>query len=91
MAFETMKASTMSEKQISKRLKVKNIELITTYANQGLSVILMGMHYSNWELSSSIQRLSYPQLLMIVNPMRGNNALDKFMQNLRERWGGILK
>lgn len=88
MSLETIKLYSISEKQIDKRIKFNYPDLITDYFNQGKSFILFGMHYNNWEWSSAGQRKGMHQLLMIYNPIRGNQAFEKYILHLRGRWGG---
>lgn len=88
-ALETVKLHTISHDEMDRRLEVTGLEPTRKYAEQGKSIILLGVHYNNWEWCSSIQRKAFHKLLMIVNPMRGNMALDRFIAHSRERWGGI--
>ncbi len=88
-SLETIKMHSMSEKQMSKRLSVTGLELAEPIAKEGKSLVLLGFHYNNWEWCSYIQSKSIHRLLMIVNPMRGNQALDKFIAHSREKWGGL--
>jgi len=88
-ALETVKLYSMNKTEMEKRLIAKGIDLVNKYTNEGKSIILLGFHYNNWEWCSSIQSRWKHKLLMIVNPMRGNQALDKFIAHSREKWGGI--
>ena len=54
LIFESIKAFTISEKQLKKRYTYKNIELINEVAKSGKSIILSGAHYANWELSFAL-------------------------------------
>ena len=86
--FETLKLHSMSEKQLNKRLSVNGVDEANKYAEQGKSIVLLGFHYNNWEWASSIQSKSKLQLLMIYNPLRGNQALEDFISYSRGKWGG---
>ncbi len=88
-ALESVKLHSMSPKQMEQRMKANGLELPAKYAEEGKSMLLLGFHYNNWEWCSAIQKKATHRLLMIVNPMRGNRALDKFIAHSREKWGGI--
>lgn len=72
-----------------KHLNVKGVDILENYFKQGKGVIALGMHYANWEWNSSMQRHFSHQALMIYNPVRKNKELEKFILNMRERFGGI--
>lgn len=88
-SLESIKMYGMSTKEMEGRLSVKNIDLINAVADRKDSAIVLGFHYNNWEWCSSIQTFSRHQLLMIYNPLRGNQAMEKFITWSREKWGGI--
>jgi Kdo2-lipid IVA lauroyltransferase/acyltransferase len=88
-ALETVKLYSISLSAVLKRCKYNGLDVINKYAEEGRGVIILGLHYNNWEWASSVQRVWKQQVYMIVNPMRGNQALDKFIAHSREQWGGI--
>ena len=87
-SLETIKLHSMSEKQMEKRLKITGLEAMKPYADEGRSIMMLGFHYNNWEWCSSIQSKAYHKLLMIVNPIRGNLAFEKYIEYSRSKWGG---
>ncbi|HKJ40489.1 MAG TPA: lysophospholipid acyltransferase family protein [Sunxiuqinia sp.] len=89
MGLESIKLHSISEKELDKRLTVKGLEKTNDYSKQKKSIILLGMHYNNWEWSASLQRLSGHQLLMIYNPVRNNIEMERFILDMRERFGGM--
>jgi len=46
---EMLKALTVSKKQVLKRFKFKNIDLVNKHLDNNVSVVLMCGHYSSWE------------------------------------------
>ena len=48
--MESVKGFTISEKQLRKRLIIKNPEFSNYYADKGQSIIFVGGHYNNWEI-----------------------------------------
>lgn len=87
--FESLKLSHFSDKSIDKRISLKGIELLNSYAEQGKGVIVLAFHHHNWEWGSTIQPFLKHRLLMVYNKMRANPAMDSFLLRSREKWGGL--
>lgn len=51
LLVESIKAFSISEKEVRKRYNYKNLALLEDLKNKGKNVILMGSHHANWELS----------------------------------------
>jgi KDO2-lipid IV(A) lauroyltransferase len=83
--IEMIKSFTISEKEISKRYKYNNVELILE-AEKRNSIILMGSHYANWEwifiLNKSVTSNGYAAFNKIKNLY-----FDKKIRSSRERFG----
>ena len=89
MGLESIKLHSMSDEELDKRLIVKGLDQTEKYFKQRKSMILLGMHYNNWEWSASLQRMASHQLLMIYNPVRNNLEMERFILDMRERFGGL--
>ena len=81
LLLESIKLYSISEKRIKKHIQYKGTDLLNYYFEKGKSVIVLAMHHNNWEWCSSVQ-------LHLNNPIRGNQAFEKFLLHSRERWGG---
>lgn len=88
LLLEGIKMRGMSERQMNQRIKYKGLEQFDALYKQGKSVIVLGMHFNNWEWASSGQRHVKHKMLMLYNPVRGNQTLEKFILRSREKWGG---
>jgi KDO2-lipid IV(A) lauroyltransferase len=88
LIVETVKLHSISEKNMNKHLKIRGLESIDTLYEQGKSFIVLAMHHNNWEWCSFVQTKSKHLALIIYNPIRGNQAIEKFMNHGREKWGG---
>ena len=88
MTFETLKMHSINLVDFSKRIVFKGLDVINAYQAKGISVIIFGMHYNNWEWSSFAQHFSKQQLLMIYDPIRGNPVFEEYLLALRGRFGG---
>jgi len=89
LGIETIKYHGMTEKQIDDRLKVHNLDIFENYYNQGKSIIVLGIHYNNWEWSSSMQRNLKAQFLMVYNPTAKHKKTERFLLDTRERFGAL--
>jgi Kdo2-lipid IVA lauroyltransferase/acyltransferase len=88
LMLETVKLHTISENEMNDRLRIEGLELINKYYSDGKSIIILAMHHNNWEWCSFTQTKGKHQGLLIYNPIRGNQAMEKFVLHSRERWGG---
>lgn len=88
--IEGIKAFTMTRKQVLKRHKILNPEIIEPYYKSGKSIIAVTGHYCNWEwgtLSASLQ-LDFT-IVGLYKPL-SNRWIDSFMRWSRSRYGTIL-
>ena len=88
LMMETLKLNTISQEQINKRIRFEGIDLLNDYYKKGRGIIVFAMHHNNWEWCSSMMTSVKHQGLMLYNPIRGNQAMEKFLLHSRERWGG---
>jgi KDO2-lipid IV(A) lauroyltransferase len=82
---EGIKGFTMSIKQLRKRYKIINPEILDTYFDKNQDVIAIASHYANWEwgiqaLNSQIQH----QAAALYKPM-SNKQIDNYTKKLREK------
>ncbi len=87
MFIETVKAYSISEKQLNRRIKFNQIEEFLKYYEEGRSLIFFGMHYNNWEWSSFTANKIIHDVILPYNPIRGNQAFERFITHIRCRWG----
>ncbi|MCI2228180.1 lysophospholipid acyltransferase family protein [Polaribacter sp. MSW13] len=84
--MESVKAFSISEKQILKRYKYKNPELINELTKKGKSIALVGAHQANWEWS-----ISLPLVLDIdvygAYTKLNNKYFEKAVRDSREKFG----
>ena len=87
---EGFKGFTMSDKQIAKRHKILNPEILDPYKNVDKNFIATPCHYGNWEwgaMGPSLQ-LDY-QIVGFYTPLN-NPYVDRFVRKNRSRTGAIL-
>ena len=84
--FESLKVLTITNKQISKRFKILNPELLEYYYNENEHLILYAAHQGNWEWLSFIQLFSPQKIISLYKPL-SNKYFDELMKTGRERFG----
>lgn len=88
--LEGFRAFTMSRRQILKRHRITNPELLEEFYNKGQSVIIVAGHYCNWEwgsLSASLQ--TEFNVVAFYKPLN-NRYVDRFVRWSRSRFGTTL-
>jgi len=88
LVVESLKAISISENELSKRVTFKNIELLENRLSHDESVIMIAIHQCNWEwvLLAGCLKLPYP-IDALYLPLK-NKTVDKLMFDTRSRFGG---
>lgn len=86
--MESVKAFSISEKEILKRYKYKNPELINDLVKQGKSIALVGAHQANWEWSVSLPKVLDGNIYGAYTKL-GNKYFEKVVRDSREKFGII--
>ncbi len=84
---ETIKGYSMNTKQMDNHVKFPNVKLLNDHYDKGKGVIMVGMHYNNWEWNGILQKYAKPRIIALYNPIRGNDALENFLLRIRTKWG----
>ncbi len=88
--MESLKGFTISEKQLRRRLVIKNPEFSNSFADKGQSIIFVGGHYNNWEIcAQAFSMYSNHNCIGIYKPL-SNNFLNKKIYSSRTRYGTNL-
>lgn len=89
LLLESLKAYSISEKELRKRCTIRNPELMEKYALKGEDICIAMGHYGNWEWAG--QRVSMDtrfKLLVLYRKIK-NPYFNNFMIKLRSRFGAI--
>jgi Kdo2-lipid IVA lauroyltransferase/acyltransferase len=86
LTFEIIKLHSMNEKDFRQRLNVKNITLFDQLYEQNRSIVVLTMHYNNWEWSSCIPLYMKHTPLGVYKPLH-NRKYDAYINANRERMG----
>jgi KDO2-lipid IV(A) lauroyltransferase len=84
--IEMIKSFTISKKEILKRYRFPNIEVMNNLEKNGKSIILMGSHYGNWEWIITLNKfISFKGFAAYTKI--NNTYFDKKVRDSRERLG----
>jgi KDO2-lipid IV(A) lauroyltransferase len=87
LVVESLKVFTISEREIQKRMIIKNPEFILSYFEQKRSLILAGGHNNNWELFAvAIDAAIQHQAIGIYQPLTDTFFNDKMCKS-RSKFG----
>ena len=89
LTLETIKLYAIREKEIHRRMKAENAEIINSFTGNGKSVIVLTMHYNNWEWAVSIAQVLSGTTLAVYKPLH-NEVFDSYMNKNRSRFGARL-
>lgn len=85
--FESIKAVSISSKEVLKRTSIKNPELLDRLFSEDKNVIVTCGHYNNWEFYSlSLPKLTPYTTYSIYQPLK-NKFYDQILFNSRTRNG----
>ncbi len=88
--LEGIRAFTMSRKQILKRHRIINPEVLEQFYQSGQSVIGVTGHYANWEWGSLSASLQTKYNVVAFYKQLNNRYIDRFVRWSRTRFGTTL-
>tara|TARA_Y100000739_G_C20524683_1_gene425914 strand:+ start:279 stop:1040 length:762 start_codon:yes stop_codon:yes gene_type:complete len=85
--IESLKGFTISEKDLKKRMIIKNPEFSNSFAKKGQSIIFIGGHYNNWEIcAQAFSMYSNHKCIGIYKPLSNKFLNDKIYKS-RSKYG----
>ena len=93
MVAETVKYTTISRKNIMRRMTFKGVEQVVEILNSGQSIALLLGHYGNWEWVTSFALWLPPMecdyiLGQLYHPLK-NKVMDRVVLKMRNRMGPV--
>ena len=90
MILESCKLASISQDEIRRRMKFKNVEEVNGMLKQGKSVAVYLGHYGNWEWVSSMPLWLEKDIIGAqIYHRLSNKNVDKLMLHIRGRMGAI--
>ncbi|TMM28722.1 lysophospholipid acyltransferase family protein [Polaribacter aestuariivivens] len=86
LMMESVKAFSISEKEILKRYRYKNPELVNKFTKQGRDIALVGAHQANWEWSTSLAKVIDIDVYGAYTKLN-NKYFEKYVRSSREKFG----
>lgn len=87
MLLEGVKNLGISEKELRKRYRIENPELMERLFKENRSVLLVSAHYMNWEWMITGQNLFFPHQAVGIGMPLTSGFWDKKINSLRSRFG----
>lgn len=89
LTLETIKMSNLEKRDYEKRITIKNNDLINSYFDKGRSVIVLTMHFSNWEWSSCFPLHIKHRVLGVFKPLH-NQQFNIYLNETRAKMGAEM-
>lgn len=89
LTLETIKMRGMKPADFEERMKATNADLVNRYFEQGKSVMVLTMHYNNWEWGVYLSTHLKHHCLAVYKPLQ-NVLFDRFMNKTRSKFGTKL-
>ncbi|MFW6259388.1 MAG: lysophospholipid acyltransferase family protein [Tangfeifania sp.] len=89
LILETIKMHRMTEKDFLERMVIENPEEINRFYDRGRSVVVLTMHYCNWEWSSCFPLRIKHKILGVYKPLH-NQQFDAYLNKSRQTTGSHL-
>ena len=90
LMVETIKAVSLSGREVLKRMKCTNPELMEQYFSRGKSIIAAAGHYANWEMATLSFGMLTDKRRMVVYKPQTNVVFTDFFNHTRSRFGATM-
>ncbi len=87
LLFESIKSFSITENELKKRYKFKNVELINDLFEKGKSIMATSSHLNNWELAFGMPLVT-PIKIFSTYTKLNNKYFEKYIKKSRTRFGG---
>ncbi len=89
LPIEVLKMTHLSRKELFKRCRLENMELLQRLYSEGRDVAAVLGHYNNWEYLTVVALLSNFKCIAIYRPLK-NEYFDGFLLKLRSKFNMML-
>ena len=91
VTVEGIKGFSMSKKELVRRYKVTNADILDNYFKKGISVLGIGSHYTNWEWGVLCFSLQFKHKSIGIYKPLSNKYIDSYIRKTRAAWGMNLE
>jgi KDO2-lipid IV(A) lauroyltransferase len=88
--MEMVKTFTISQDELAKRFKFKNVSVLNDLTKENKSMIVLGSHYGNWEWVISLVAYITNASAFATYTRINNKILEEKIKSTRERFGGFM-
>lgn len=89
ITLEIIRMQYLKKEDYLKRMIFTNPELVNRYIDEGKSVMILTMHYNNWEWSSCFPHYLNHHILGVYKPLH-NRLFDVYLNEAREKQGAEM-
>lgn len=89
LTLETVKMHGMTKEDYIERVKIVNTKDINRFFESGKNIVVLAMHYNNWEWSTCFPLFLKHTLLGVYRPLQ-NSKFDMFITQNRKKMGAEL-
>jgi Kdo2-lipid IVA lauroyltransferase/acyltransferase len=86
LIMEIVKLISISKNELKRRIKFRNIEVLTELYNKGKHAVVITGHYGNWEWLTGLAESSPYKVLAVYKPVE-NKYLDSLFIRMRSKKG----
>ncbi|MTI40174.1 lysophospholipid acyltransferase family protein [Fulvivirga lutimaris] len=86
LIFETLKTVTWNERDVHKRVKMHDVELMDKLYEQGRSIVIVMGHLGNWEWAGPGFSLNYKHQLYVVYQPLSNKYFERIFSGSRTKF-----
>jgi KDO2-lipid IV(A) lauroyltransferase len=90
LIVEIIKMNTITQRELGKRFKFNNTELMESFFKRGESVLICSAHYGNWEWGNMGIGLNFTAKNYAIYKPLTNGVFDHWFQKVRSRFGNRM-
>ncbi len=90
LMVETVKMATISKKELQKRFRFKNMDILQPYFERNEGVLLCSAHYGNWEWGTLALGMAMPADNYPIYKPLSSAVFDRWFFKIRSRFGNKM-
>jgi len=87
LVIESIRLFSISEKELARRNKIVNGEILDQFFERGKSIIIVAGHYNNWEMAATILGTQVKHHMVGIYTPMSNKFFDHKFLTSRQRFG----